>query len=84
MQDIDLSSHRALLAKALIWRFFIAIPTGFAITYFFIRDVDTSMAATIAGNLIGTFLYLLYDMLWFKIAPKLLGIKPFSWAINKK
>jgi uncharacterized membrane protein len=74
---------KMLLLKALIWRFFIAIPTGFAITYFFIRDINTSILASITGNIIGTFLYLLYDMLWFKIVPKLIRIDNDS-ANNSK
>ena len=60
-------SSKNLLLKALIWRFFIAIPTGFAITYFFVKDFSASMNATIYGNILGTFLYLLYDMIWFKV-----------------
>ena len=67
-------SPKALIIKALVWRFFIAIPTGFAITYYYVRDIEASLAATIAGNILGTFLYLLYDVLWFKIAPKAISL----------
>ncbi len=60
-------SARLLIAKALIWRFFIAIPVYIAITQYFVRDWETSIQTTIVGNLIGTILYFLYDWFWLRI-----------------
>ena len=60
-------SARLLIAKALIWRFFIAIPVYIAITQYFVQDWETSIQTTIVGNLVGTVLYFLYDWFWLRI-----------------
>ncbi len=61
---------KLLVAKALIWRFFIAIPVGTCITQYYVRDWSLSIEASIAGNIIGTVLYFLYDWLWLRIINK--------------
>ena len=60
-------STKHLIAKALIWRLFIAIPVYIAITQYYVGDWETSIQATIAGNIVGTILYFIYDLFWLRI-----------------
>lgn len=58
--------RRDLIYKSLVWRFGIAIPTGIAITYFWVGDLVSAMECSLFGNFIGTILYYTYDLLWDK------------------
>ena len=52
-----------------------AIPTGIAITYFWVGDLMAAMECSLFGNFIGTILYYSYDLLWEKYLNKLLEEK---------
>ena len=59
-------TKKEALAKALVWRLAIAVPVSLIINYMFIGSLITSFNLTVVGNLAGTLLYYLYDILWFK------------------
>ena len=63
-------STKLLIIKALVWRFFIAIPVGTCITQYYIKDWSLSIEASIAANIAGTVLYFLYDWFWLRILRK--------------
>ena len=54
------------LIKSLIWRFFIAIPLGMVVAYYYTSDFGVSMEITIAANVYSTILYYLFDIIWFR------------------
>ena len=56
--------QKDLLAKSLIWRFAVAIPTGVLITYFWVGSFTEALECSLSGNIIGTFLYYIYDVIW--------------------
>lgn len=58
-----------LLTKALIWRFFIAIPVGMFIVYMYLGEITKSLELTIVINIVSTILYYMYDVIWFKYFP---------------
>ena len=76
-------TKKEALAKALIWRLAIAVPVSLIINYIFIGSISTSINLTVVGNLVGTILYYLYDIMWFKLRPQdpprsLAGMSPLS------
>jgi uncharacterized membrane protein len=58
--------RKEAIAKALVWRFLIAIPVSLIVNYLFIGNIATSINLAIVGNFIGTVLYYLYDRTWFR------------------
>ena len=58
-----------LLTKALVWRFFIAIPVGLIIGYIYLGELTESVELTILMNFVSTILYYLYDLVWYKYFP---------------
>ena len=69
-EEKSIISPKLLITKALVWRFFIAIPVYVGITQYYVRDWETSIQASIVGNIVGTILYLLYDWFWLRILRK--------------
>ena len=55
---------REALIKTLVWRFFVAIPLGTLITYAWIGEVWRSITLMIFMNVLFTFLYYGYEMMW--------------------
>jgi len=62
-------TKKETLSKALIWRLLIAIPVTLIINYLFLGNLSSSFTLTIVGNFVGTILYYLYDLTWFKYEP---------------
>ena len=58
-----LSSSEAL-AKALVWRFAIAIPLGTLITYLWIGEVWRSITLMVFMNVVFTVLHYVYELSW--------------------
>jgi len=54
------------LVKSLFWRFVIAIPVAFLLTYLIIGQLYNSLVLVGITNFVGTILYYLFDILWFK------------------
>lgn len=67
--------RKDLLAKSLVWRFFIAIPIGMLITYYWVGSLVEALECSLFGNLIGTFLYYSYDVIWDKYFQKFFTTK---------
>ena len=59
-------TKKEALIKSLIWRFAIAIPIGFLITYLFVGYLFQSILLTIAYNVTGTVFYYLFELVWSK------------------
>jgi len=55
---------REALIKALVWRFFVAIPLGTAVAYFWLGELGRSIALVVSVHVISTFLYYGYEMMW--------------------
>ena len=62
-----MSENKKLLIKALVWRFFIAIQFGMAVTYAYLEDIKVVTELTIVINIMSTVLYYTYDVVWNKI-----------------
>jgi hypothetical protein len=73
-------TKKEALIKSLIWRFGISIPVSFLLNYIFLKEVDTSLALTLAGALAGVILYYLFDLFWFGYLGGRLG---FDGVIEK-
>jgi uncharacterized membrane protein len=58
------------IAKALIWRFFIAIPLTLIVGYYYTHSLSIAMGITISGNVMSTIFYYLFDMAWFEYISK--------------
>lgn len=54
------------LIKSLFWRFVIAIPVALLLTYLIIGQLYSSLILVGITNFVGTILYYLFDILWFK------------------
>ena len=54
------------IVKSLIWRFFIAIPVSLSICYYYTNNLNIALEMTIVANIVSTFLYYLFDMIWFR------------------
>jgi uncharacterized membrane protein len=59
-------TRKEALIKSLIWRFTIAIPISFFITYWYIGQYLKSIELVIILNIISTILYFIFDLFWFK------------------
>ena len=59
--------------KSLIWRFGVSIPVSFILNLIFLKEVNASVALTVAGALAGIILYYLFDLLWFNFLGDALG-----------
>ena len=59
-------TKKEALIKSLIWRFAIAIPIGFLITYLFVGYLFQSILLTMAYNVTGTVFYYLFELVWAK------------------
>tara|TARA_Y100000034_G_C6879113_1_gene402499 strand:+ start:1577 stop:1801 length:225 start_codon:yes stop_codon:yes gene_type:complete len=53
------------LAKALIWRIFIAIPIAIGVSYYYLDSISEATELAIVANVISTVLYYLFDVMWF-------------------
>ena len=58
-------TQKEAVIKSLVWRFAMAIPIGFFITYMFIGYFFQSIVLTIVYNVTGTIMYYLFELLWF-------------------
>ena len=59
-------TNREALVKSLFWRFVIAIPVALLLTYLIIGQFYSSLILVGITNFVGTILYYLFDILWFK------------------
>lgn len=59
-------TNREALVKSLFWRFVIAIPAALLLTYLIIGQLYNSIILVGITNFVGTILYYLFDILWFK------------------
>lgn len=59
-------TNREAIAKALIWRFFVAIPLSMIITLLYVGSMGVAVKITIVTNILSTILYYLFDIAWFK------------------
>lgn len=64
-------THKEALIKSLVWRIFIAIPFSFVISYIYLDKVYEAIEMTIVANVLVTFLYYAFDILWFRWSDKL-------------
>jgi len=53
------------IIKSLIWRFLIAIPLGMGVAYYYTDNMGVALEITVVGNILGTILYYLFDIIWF-------------------
>ena len=58
-------TKKEALIKSLIWRFGVSIPVSFLLNLIFLKEINASVALTVAGALAGIILYYLFDLLWF-------------------
>ena len=73
-------TKREAFIKSLIWRFGISIPVSFLLNYIFLKEINTSLALTVAGASAGVILYYLFDLFWFSYLGGRLG---FDGAIEE-
>ena len=66
-------TKKEALIKSLIWRFGVSIPVSFLLNLIFLKEVNASVALTVAGALAGIILYYLFDLLWFNFLGDALG-----------
>ena len=66
-------TKKEALIKSLIWRFGVSIPVSFLLNLIFLKEINASVALTVAGALAGIILYYLFDLLWFNILGDALG-----------
>jgi len=71
-------THKEALVKSLVWRFLIAIPVGFMVTYLMVDHLFQSLVLTVVTNFIGTVLYYLFDVLWFEYLGDAFGFDKVS------
>ena len=57
-------NHNQALAKALIWRFLISMPTGFIITWDITGEIKLSLFLTAILTVVMTTLYYTYERVW--------------------
>ena len=73
-------TKKEALIKSLIWRFGVSIPVSFLLNLIFLKEINASVALTVAGALAGIILYYLFDLLWFNFLGDALG---FDRAIEE-
>ena len=66
-------TKKEALIKSLIWRFGVSIPVSFLLNLIFLKEINASVALTVAGALAGIILYYLFDLLWFNFLGDALG-----------
>ena len=66
-------TKKEALIKSLIWRFGVSIPVSFLLNLIFLKEINASVALTVAGALAGIVLYYLFDLLWFNFLGDALG-----------
>ncbi len=59
-------TNKEAITKSLIWRFAVAIPIGFLITYLFVGYLFQSILLTVAYNVAGTVFYYFFELAWSK------------------
>ena len=64
IKGFEMTAKEALI-KSLTWRFAVAIPVGFLVTYFLIGYLFQSIVLTVAYNVTGTVFYYLFELVWF-------------------
>ena len=66
-------TKKEALIKSLIWRFGVSIPVSFLLNLIFLKEINASVALTVAGALAGIILYYLFDLMWFNFLGDALG-----------
>ena len=66
-------TKKEALIKSLIWRFGVSIPVSFLLNLIFLKEINASVALTVAGALAGIILYYLFDLFWFNFLGDALG-----------